>query len=855
MADDFSFAKRLMDSEKSREDSPLKSQTESLAVTRSDGPGVSFSQRLAEKAKLRESGVHASSYDQASPDLRNQGIVNELNKEGFGVSKLGESGSLGFLDRADLALSDSFEEKKVKFLDKYPGGDFIQVPAIQLGAKDINTPPSNTIMFRRNKYESFAELDADVLEKFEIVGDLADLSGDIPAIVLEAIMTRGASLAKQALGAAFGSVSGDTIKEVVESLRGYQKETLGQDASRIAARGAIAAGGAAATGLITGPVNVAKGRGAIKLKPGAQEAQRAAADLDIPDLLWSQVASHPLVRRIQAQSEATTGRISEYLRTQQQRAVAALSTMKDEEALEFVAGGTESLLNMHRDAAKRLTMKLSGNDVGDIVKTPGVSMTRGGRSLQDEVNEYTNRSSLLVDRAYAIAREKGSPQFDISPLMAAANDVEAVVVARGMAVERRSSILGPDGQPITISQHEAVPLQKVHPQVQEQIDLIRRLDPELPTVKALDGREVDATEQLRAIRSNLWKLKQVNINASPEERARAEQASTLYSVLTHILKRPKNADPEFVSAWANANQMAAERFETLEKLVIVKAADTETPAQFVKRLAQPYQVDNIRTLKSAIPPERFKLFQRSVISDFIADNNVDNLSRRLAAFDKETLSELLPESTIARLKTIGVAIDRLKSAGIEDAIKAQGSFSASVKQLLANRDEAGLKTFVDLVTQREPTDKIRRTARASIMEDLFRGSVNVSDQGVSIDGKKFLSVMSDMESKGLLKVLTAQDRQMLNKFSDLAPYLKTSVDSGTSLVAAGLVGQLREMSSEAMMSFVHLMGIGRFLTNKHAQRIFLGTGNKSAKWNPAKLRVFGAVVAQEALDVEAESDM
>jgi hypothetical protein len=851
------FAARLNARIKERAGEPaavpnLEVQADELSTARGETT-ASFTQQLEARQRLRKQGIHSSSHDQVSSELRDQMIVGEINKAGGQETELGEAGSIGFLDRADLSLSDTFQEKKVKFMDKYPEGDFIQVPAPSLGAQATDAKPQNTVLFRRNKYEPFAELDAGIMDKFELIGDIADIAGDVPAIAAEIFMTRGAGLVTQALGAAAGTIVGDSAKEAIEALRGFREETLGQTVERIGTRAALGGFGAVATAPISGAVNVGRGRAILKLKPGAEDAQAAAAALEIPDLLWSQVGSNPIIKRLQAQTEATTSKISDYIRVQQERAVAALSSLREREALEFVAGGVETLRNMHKDAITRLKAKIEGvDDIASTTKTPGVDMSRGGLSLQAEVNDYVTRSSLLVDRSYTLAREKGTPEFDISPLKAAANEVESVVLARGKAVERKMSILGPDGVPLTILQHEKVPLQKVHPQVQEQIDLIKRLDPTLPTVKTADGTPVDATEQLRAVRSNLWKLKQTSINADPEERARAEQASTLYSVITRVLQNPKNADTEFVAAWANANKMAADRFSTLEKLVVVKAANTETPAQLAKRLAAPYQVDNLRTLKSAIPADNFRLFQRAVISDLIADNNIDQLSRRLAQFDRETLNELIPLGTQRRLAAIGLGVDRLKHAGIEDAVKSQETFAGAINQLLQNNDDAGLKTFVSMVTAREPTDKVRRTARATIMEKIFSSAVKQTDQGAVVDGKQLMAVVKQLEEKGLNKILTADDRSMLGHLTTLAPYMKVKSDAGTDLVAAGLVGQLREYSSDAVMSLVHLMGIGRLMTNRRVQRMLLGSGTKE-KWSPAKLRVFGAIVAQETLDTEAEA--
>lgn len=785
---------------------------------RIESADVPLMERLQQRQQLREQGVHTPSIQEMDASQRESFIATQV-----GQSTLGEPGFPDLLGRADIGLSDTFPEKKTKFLDRYPDGDFVQVnePPSERGRMMPSTRGGNTILFRRSQDEPFAEFDAGALDKFELLGDIADMSGDVPAIVMEALVTKGAGLAKQMLQIGAGNVGGDVLKEILEEARGYQQETFSEEISRIGGRALTSMAGGAATTAVTGPINAFRGAAAIKTLKGSEKAQLAARELGIPPLLPSQIAASPIIQRIGRQSQATVSTMNDYVRNQQKATVQAISHLRDREALHFMAGDFQML---HDQAVEQIVKG------AQATKT---SLTDGGTAIQQGLVEYENLSRAIVNEGYARARAIEEPEFDLSGALAVAKEVKV-----GKVGAKRGG--------------GTVALQPPTEAIRTEIGRLEALDPSLPAI-TVNGETISGTDQIRAIRSNLFELMQTGAvgTLTAEERRTAGQARTLFFALDRVLKNPANASEEFVGAWAAANGEASKRFSTLEKLIVVQASRSETPAQLADRLAKPLQVDNLVTLKDTVPKEQWGVFENAVKSDMISSRNLPGLTKRLANFDQETLDALLPKQAQADLRDVGRQFDRLQQANIAEVLKKQTDVAAAVRDLTDRNDTAGLSELISRSKNLDPDAPQRKMLRAGVLENVFQSSIVRHENQIELDGKVFAREIRRIRDGGLDALLTPDDMRVLGKVDELVDFLASSADSGTSLQAGSAAAGLRGLSKEAIFTLLENMGTARLMTDPIAQRILLGTGRE--KLGFAKVRVLGAILALEASSLEGTS--
>lgn len=755
-------------------------------------PDLPLSQRIQQRRELRQQGIQTGAPQQFDIGQRREALGAQVGQERTGAPGFEDLGA-----RADIGLSDTFEERRAKFMERFPEGDFVQASDPRGG---------NTVLFRKSQEEDFAEFDAPMLEKFELMGDLTDISGEVPSALVELLVTRGGGLARQALSIFTGNIIGEAAKEGIEELRGFQKEAFGEVAVRSLTQAAIAAGTVVPSTVISGPLNAFRGAPLMKVTPGAKIAQESAKALQLPPLLPSQIAQSPLIRSLGGQSAALVTTIGEYIR-QQNRAAVGFVTRLRTPGLEKVLRG--ELRQLHNSASEQIL---------DASKIAGTSLTEGGTAIQQGIAEYDDLARSVVNRAYLDARNIAEPEFNTTAL----RDIAA-------EVKFRAEQMGPDGASVA--------------NLADNI-LAKDLAPETIQLPSGEAIEVSATDQLRWLQSQAFSLKK----PAPGDIARAQhrEASKLFAGLKKTLNEAEGSE-EFVKAWQKANGIAADRFATMEKLAVVQASRSETPAILADRLSKPLQADNLKTLKDTINPAEFQIFQDAVKTDLISPRNIDNLNARLDAFDKPTLDRLLEPADQRALRVAGANWEKLKSIGIEDVLARQKTQAGVIDQLIQTNQTRRIAALAE-ATQSRPG--LRRSVRAGILEDVWGKVTRQVENEFIVDAKLLRSELKRLKDSGADALLEPGDVTNLKRLSEVLEFVPSAPDAGTSLQRASAVASARELSLEGFRTIIENVGVGRLLTSETFGRVMSGTGKEALPFN--KLRVFAATLGDIATGVEDE---
>lgn len=771
-------------------------------------PSRSVTERLAERQRLAEQGIRTADPIAMDTQTREEFLAQQTGREFLAEPGLKDAGL-----RADLGLSDTFEEKKAKFIDKFPDGDFIMV-------FEPRTDPQErpqTILFRRHPNEDFAELDARAVDRFELLGDVSDISGEIPAVAMEALFIRGGSIVKNMWQAALGTLTGDLLKEGIEEARDYQQETLPQFASREAVRVGLSGVGAGATAIVTGPINSLRGAPLVALKKSAPQAQRAGKRLGLPNFLPGQLSRSPFLQKMQGQASAIFKTVGDHISAQQGAMARALGRMREGDVKKVLADEVESVFNEGREQIVKAAQL-----------TPNRSLTESGSAIQQGIAEWDDLASMLTRWGYKRAREIEEPVFDLQNLRSVATDLD-----------RGTRGVGAGGDDVLLS--------RLDPELKSVVDDILALDPSLPTF-VKDGMEVTSLDQLRALRSRLWDLKTPNVGEIAREPQK--QAARLYGTLTKTMRDVKNASPEFVEAWRKADSMAKARFDTMEQLMVIEAGKSAAPGQLAANLAQPNQVDNLRVLRNTMPDSKWREFQEATRADFISPEKIDNLTKRLDTFDQATLDVLFTKTDQEALRTVGQRIDELNQVGIKQSLQLDASHAAMVQRLAVNNDT---QSIARLVAESRKRPKLRRSIRAGLMEDVWNAAVR-KREGVQTTAKQAITAkIKEFRESGALGFLEKSDIRMLKEFETIAELIPEFADSGTSLVAASAVSATTRVSGEGFKSAIKNMTIGRLLTSPSVSRWILGRGKEPSPFNT--IRNFGSFLGREiqALPVSEEN--
>ena len=738
-----------------------------------------------------------------------------------GQKELGEPGLKSSVARFNLARADNLTEKVTLFKNQFPEGELIQPPG-----------ESKELLFREDPSQPFRKVEGPEFEPLNdiidfIGGDIGPIAGEIGATAL----MRGANLLPTIFAMFAGATTGEFAEQGVQQLEGVQAQTLGEVGTQAVGEGAVS-GLFGGLGVLGGKaVDVVRGGGLLKTRPGAAEAMsaseklKARTDIEIPGLTPGQASDNPLIQKIEGQAGATLPTLDRYFNAQNEAAKSVLTAMRNKpEAGKLLQGSLEALHNKE----KRNILRSVIADTAEL--------GAGGEAVQKGIKAYDVGSRYLVNEAYDKAREIATPRFDITNIKNLADQLKiGAVVPTDEGVQRLGFSLSGD--------------------LKEVIGQIKALDPSLPDGVTAAGQPFAATDQLRQIRTMLWDLKTTPPGTvlTPEQRKMTANASELYSEITKTLKTPVNPDPRFKLAWDKANKIAENRFSTKEKIMFLQAAKSETPTLLADRVLKPKQFDNLRLLRKVLPNEDFRVLQSSFKQRIIDSGDILG---EMGKFDGPTMNMLLSPVEQKIFKQVGTNLKRLDDVGIQKILERQSKTGAAIKELLFREDTARLERFAHLIKKQGKESKVGREIRSGLIDSIANDVITRDARGIaSINSKKLSSMLTVLREKGLTRFLTVSDLKNLRDLDTLMPFLSQAADTGTSLqageAARGVAGALTgDITLSAVKTLMENFGIGRISTSHLGKFLLTGTGKP--RTDKQIMALMGAITGTLITDLEAK---
>jgi hypothetical protein len=734
--------------------------------------------------------------------------------------QLGPAGLESLTARLGIGTAESMAEKVRAFHKSFPDGDLRR------------TPGTGDLIFREDKTQPFAKVDAGLLEDFEPLQDIADVvNGALVGDIAVTVATRGGNLIPQMLKLFFGGAAGKIGEEGIEIARGTQDETqegLFRDfGAGPPAEGTLSAlGGGAGKILDRTIIDTARGKGLAPMAPEAVEGVAAFRRQGLEPPTPGMVTSAPFLKLAERQSSAISGNIPELVAKHETGMVEALERARD-------TGNADQFAAILSRADERERGRLL-NNLRRAVKTKKTTLSEGGRALKQGVADYSQRSKKRVSRLYKNAEQIEEPVFSLVELKQRAN----LLV---QTAELKKTPLSDDLLNVvkTINEMEDIPTRKV----------AREGDQEVV---------ITAGDQIRGLRSLLFDLKTPALGDTIAGRATGKlpeaQAGELFRAVDDVLFKPQNANPAFKRAWRLAGGKARERFQTLDNANVLTALTADKPARFARELAQPRNFDQIQELRRAIGPasKEWIEFKNAFKTDLLSDP--DNLTRRIKDFDDETLDLLLTRNKeIPAFVRYGAATDRLNKLPLRAIRESQSNSLEAISTIASNVNKAEGRRLMDTIKRGNRADK--GVARASAIEYLWQESVKQGSELITgpkgrafVDPVLFKRAVAKLEASGMGGILQPQDKTLIRDFQIIADFIGSTADPGTSLVAASIV---REATSVAgvlpggpgfkvrpFIDFIQLHTIGRVLASPGGRRILGGLGK-----NPPPSKILTALGA------------
>ena len=743
--------------------------------------------------------------------------------------------------RMSVAAADTLGEKVIAFKQVFPQGELVSLPV------------SGELAFRRGPSENFRKVDPSMLDEFEPLGDLIDLfGGDIGALMGEAAAVTGAGrgaskgikLIPFLTRLAAGTYGGEFLQEGVETLAGFQEEGFPEIASRSAVKSLGAVAGGATFGLIERGTSGALQRGIFDLRPGGKAAQEALerirrdagiitvdpvqdagrgavarsadqATTKIGDLPANIISANPIIRKMGGQSAALLPTLADHISDIENQVARSLMRMRSR--------GSNLPENLRVEAGRQRKQILSqglqatkGKEIGDFDV---------GNSLQQGIARYTDDSQAVVSEAYRRAEEIGDPVFDPRSAVQAAQSViernkQGVIVVDDATLKAARDILEYANNPGPIT---------------------------LP-----NGEFIPETERIKYIQSSLF-----DSSVPPAGTPRREthrQARKLRSEIKDMMENATGPNPQFAEAWRTANGLAAQRFDTLEKSIIINTAKSEEPANIARRITGPNNADNLRIVRGVVGNEKWDQIKDWFKTDLFNPNKADSLSSRLKSYDKETIEQLLTPGELVEVIKVSKQMDRLNSAPMKQALERQSRAQNLIRDSIDTGNTEGVKTLIETIGRAGGRNsEIGRESRGALLNDIIFRSLIKERGELKVDFRLINKTLTELKDAGALGILDPRDIRRLRDIELVQDFLRLTPDSGTSIQAAEQVSGLRKMQASAFMSLIRNSTVGKFLTSNFGNRLLIGQAGKE-RVNTKGIKLLGAMLGTVTLPTSEQGE-
>lgn len=692
----------------------------------------------------------------------------------------------------DLARSDKPEEKKQKFLSKFPEGEISFIPTREGTVMAARTTPSEEFKVVDNNVAEITQS----LANMETVGAVGGALLGGPSAGFMGILTR--------LGfTGAGATGGGILESEVERARGFEEETRQEAVSESIGLGLTVSafdGLTMGLGKVASPLvrkvtgaGIGKGISEQQLIRNAELGKTIEATemLGLPPLARGQVgispfnaSPHPLVQGMFFQSAGTSARPREVLKTGQSAMRRRLQELSESDYESF---SDAELGRVIRDHTRELNR---------IVDAPPTSVEAAGEAGQTIVNNYRNSMREAKNRLYQQAFDvDDTVSFDLRSTKEVAE-----------AVRNRTPAPRAAGGETRIGGKPRAPVTQVLRELDEVPDTLTKYNAE-------DGSIVTGYEQLAAIRTQLFDAKQSD--HGPTRRA----ANMLWNSLSDSMDSPIGGTKAFTDAFKKARAANRIMEANLEKKVAKDFLNSEEPGKVAQRYIRydsPIALRNIRNMAMQTEGGRG---QWETMKNHFVHRLVDDPASGLKEFRRwernpKALSLLVPSSQ--------------KRRALRTRLEAEAKLMDSPFKRIADKEETAGERVIELMrsgTAGQMQELVRRAGgkNSEMARDMKAGlyrrileqsEVSLEDTGERVIRADLLdnSVKKFQQSEVVDALMTEADKKVLDNIRRWAAVNRGDIDAGGQIVAA----QVRSGLSEPGRAARALYKVGSFSLIAHA---------------------------------------
>ena len=707
--------------------------------------------------------------------------------------------------RSMLGFGDTLAEKQAIFRSQYPEGEL-----------DVND--DGALVFKKEPAENWQLVDAEQKQWVEYapdgtpttVTDITDLPNDVAELLASDAGALGAEAAAafipgggwivKGTRAMIATYFGELAQEKIEDMYAWGPEdTWSEEQLRALGKMGATAAGVGLYKIGESVINFSTGAGILSLKPGAREALLAAKRQGLVSPTVGSVAKARFFEKLEAQSEAITGHFSEYVKAARTQVAQKLKGFTDLNAGKYLVDGRmKEALDVHRDMFIALA-RAKGRNMKDV-----------GTTMLEGVDLYRKGSQNIVRDAYNAVKQYGKPDFDYTNFNQRMKEILSENKIHVMHdVQARKNIFDPRGpivrKPLTKD------LVKMSKDMREFVNDIQNLDPTKTTL-----------DELIALRSRAYDLGMTPSKGGVEPAH--STAVKIYDALTDLMKNPRNADPAFQKAYQNAQEIALERFSTLDIInVIGVVRGKDTVSNMAKHVISRMDEQSIQTLQRVLNREEWEMVQAGY-AKHLTDNPM-TMKAAIENSDPAVRKYMLTKNEERDLLNIGGILEDVHvTSGLRQAVDDYTEVMEVAKAALINNKSGNVEK---LLTIARNNPEAKTAMRAGIFEYVMEASLRYTKKEADkeIQSVAIKKLVDDVLRGPTGKLLETRDKVFLRDISKVVHFYNASNDIQASLAGGAIVSRAAHLDARAFLAVLRVIGIGNVMTTKTFQRIAVGWGD------------------------------
>lgn len=352
-----------------------------------------------------------------------------------------------------------------------------------------------------------------------------------------------------------------------------------------------------------------------------------------------------------------------------------------------------------------------------------------------------------------------------------------------------------------------------------------------------------------------------------------------------MLDNPVNDSPLFKRAWDRARGIARDRRATREHIAIAEiAANHGQPGALVKKLIQNdiTTADNLMVVRRVVGPEAFEEVRSEYVRHLLdaEERAPGGLMRELQSMDREAVQILLPGRSRRVLQQTAQRYSDLTASGIPRAIATQTELRPFIKEVIDNPSSAGIDALYKLMQNHGGMNgSFGGSIRSSIIDELIersttkgraggmsaleglgpvaQGAVDDITRFDRINGASLNKELKKFKDAGLLRFLRPDDLRKLQDVESIQLLMDAASKQDVSaLLGATTVSKVSKLSTDALATMVHFLGVSRILLSDTARKVLIGSGRaQRAGFDTSEIQLIGAMFASLTSDVRGGEEV